>query len=171
MFEVPIFSSLRTRWIICTHDGIATICSCCDYDLIWHGLMCTRVALYVCFCCVLCAPHQSWASIDDQTLLCTVEEGHWQNLQVARSLATCSLIMPPLVKALCLLMWAVRYLQLFTVQKLEELHESGAVPYSDAPTGLCCSVPSEHISLTWSDQTASTSGAAPRLWHLQLLLL
>ena len=50
--------------------------------------------------------------------------------------------------------------QLFTVQKSEELHESGAAPYSDAS---CAVVSMESTSLTWSDRTA------PQLGPLQLL--
>jgi len=59
-------------------------------------------------------------------------------------------------------MWAFWYLQLFTVQKLEELRESGAAPYSDTH---CVDVSLVSTSLVWSDQTA------PQLHPLQLLLL
>ena len=65
--------------------------------------------------------------------------------------------------------WAVWHLQLFTVQKLEELCESGAAPYSD----LSCPVVSPaNTSLTWSDcgLITSASAAAPRLCPLHLML-
>jgi len=43
------------------------------------------------------------------------------------------------------------HLQLFMVQKSEELHESGAAPYSDAP---CVVVSLASTSLAWSDRIA-----------------
>lgn len=123
--------------------------------------------------------------------------------------------------------WAVWHLQLFTVQRSEELSlpfaltqcvtrqfspryrdryasevppspqlsESGAAPYSDAPTALCGSVPGEHalVSLVRLNCTpdcicfscdspivsafaccspiVSASAAAPRVCPLHLLLL
>ena len=57
-------------------------------------------------------------------------------------------------------MWAVWYLQLFMMQRLEKLRKCGTAPYSDAP---CMVVSLASTSLTWSDRTA------PKLHLLQLL--
>ena len=50
--------------------------------------------------------------------------------------------------------------QLFTVQKSEELRESGEALYSDTS---CVVVSLASTSLAWSDQTASNSAASPHI--------
>jgi len=53
------------------------------------------------------------------------------------------------------------------VQKSEELHKSGAAPYSDASCAVVCLV---STNLAWSDRTVPASAASPHM-HARISLL